>query len=86
MALILYMSDKEYEAVFIDNTMLILVDDHSSARDSNNYNQQRIVGKYDYEKDELSMEIPPDSLESEAEWKEICRNAFEANRMDIALR
>ena len=74
----------EFEAIYIEKTMLILIRDSDEVyENSKYYNCQSIVGKYNYETDELTIEIPSEYKE---EFRKECRAAFEAEMMDKALR
>jgi len=74
----------EFEAIYIDKTMLILVSDSEEVYEhSKHYNYKNIVGKYNYETDQLTIDIPEEYIE---EFKKNCRAAFEAEMMDKALR
>jgi hypothetical protein len=74
----------DFEAIYIDNAMLIFISDREELYDdSKHYNYHSIVGNYNYDTDELIIDIAPDHVE---EFKKECRAAFEAEMMDKALR
>ncbi len=74
----------DFEAIYIDKTMLILISDRDELYDnSKNYNYHSIVGTYHYDTDELMIDIHTDYVE---EIKRKCRAAFQAEMMDKALR